>query len=222
MLTAQVSTARPDTSDVTAPHYVPGTAAAVKWATGLLEVETLAGHDAWDLSNKNLSATEHVAHLALLVGRAHRSIAPTLTALNLQKCQITPSGGRVLADGLFVNSVLTELNLYRNEIGDEGAKAIGAALHVNSVLTDVFALLKLAPTQTHIHLPRDHFLTTFLRAQLNLRYNSIGPEGAKAIGDALHVNSVLTSLDLGWNDLGGGEAALREIAKDRPSLTLKL
>ena len=47
-------------------------------------------------------------------------------------------------------------------------------------------------------------------------------EGIDAISDALRVNSVLTSLDLGWNDLGGGEAALREIAKDRPSLTLKL
>jgi hypothetical protein len=57
---------------------------------------------------------------------------------------------------------------------------------------------------------------------LNLSLNSIGIEGAEAIGDALRVNSVLTSLDLGWNDLGGGEAALREIAKDRPSLTLKL
>ena len=32
-------------------------------------------------------------------------------------------------------------------------------------------------------------MTTFLRAQLDLYRNSIGDEGAKAIGDALHVNS---------------------------------
>ena len=43
-----------------------------------------------------------------------------------------------------------------------------------------------------------------------------------AIGDALRVNGALTSLDLRWNKLGDREAALREIAKDRPSLTLKL
>ena len=42
------------------------------------------------------------------------------------------------------------------------------------------------------------------------------------MSEALKVNSVLTELDLRWNKLGDGEAALREIAKDRPSLTLKL
>ena len=86
-----------------------------------------------------------------------------------------------------------QLNLHSNSIGGEGARAIGDALHVNSVLTS-----------------------------LDLGVNEIGDEGAKAIGAALHVNSVLTSLDLRWNKLGDGDAALREIAKDRPSLTLKL
>ena len=62
-----------------------------------------------------------------------------------------------------------------------------------------------------------------MRTQLNLYYNFIGDEGAKAIGDALHVNSALTSLDLRVNEVcRDGRAALREIAKDRPSLTLKL
>jgi hypothetical protein len=98
---------------------------------------------------------------------------------------------------LFVSSVLTSLSLYYNRIGNEGARAIADALHVNSVLTS----LNLAGEYGE---------------------PGIGPEGANAIADALHVNSVLTELDLRWNDLRGGEAALREIAKDRPSLTLML
>ena len=65
-------------------------------------------------------------------------------------------------------------------------------------------------------------MTTVLRAQLDLYGNRIGDEGAKAIGDALHVNGVLTWLNLEYNYIGDGEAALREIAEGRPSLTLVL
>jgi hypothetical protein len=50
----------------------------------------------------------------------------------------------------------------------------------------------------------------------------IDAEVAKAIGEYVAVSGVLTSLDLRGNTLGDGEAALREIAKDRPSLTLRL
>ena len=38
---------------------------------------------------------------------------------------------------------------------------------------------------------------------MDLGANSIGPEGGKAIGEALHVNGALTSLDLRYNNLGG-------------------
>ena len=38
--------------------------------------------------------------------------------------------------------------------------------------------------------------------ELNLRYNSIGGEGAKAIAEALKVNPVLNNLDLGYNSIG--------------------
>ena len=75
------------------------------------------------------------------------------------------------------------------------------------------------PTHSHTRVP-DHAV---LRAQLDLYGNRIGDEGAKAIGDALHVNGVLTSLNLEHNQIGvEGGKALREIAKGRPSLTLEL
>ena len=37
---------------------------------------------------------------------------------------------------------------------------------------------------------------------LNLEWNEIGAEGAKAIGDALQINSVLTELNLYRNEIG--------------------
>jgi hypothetical protein len=109
------------------------------------------------------------------------------------KLVATPEGPAAIAHALRVNGVLTSLTLFWNEIGDHGAKAIAEAIKVNSVLTS-----------------------------LNLYKNYIGDEGAKAIGDALHVNGALTSLNLKYNDIGDGKAALRKIAKDRPSLTIEL
>ena len=53
--------------------------------------------------------------------------------------------------------------------------------------------------------------------------NSIGPEGAKAIAEALKVNAVLTKLYLHNNNLGdAGEKAVREAVKDRSGFELEL
>ena len=59
--------------------------------------------------------------------------------------------------------------------------------------------------------------------ELNLRNNSIGPEGAKAIAEALKVNPVLTKLDLKYNKLGdAGKKAVRDAVKDRSGFELEL
>ena len=58
---------------------------------------------------------------------------------------------------------------------------------------------------------------------LNLWYNSIGGDGAKAIAEALKVNPVLTELDLRYNDLGvAGQKAVRDAVKDRSGFELEL
>ena len=102
LLTAQVSTARPDTRDLDTPTYVPGTRAAMGWLKGLAgEVEN---EEVWDLSKMNLSAVEHVAHLALLIGRA-RAAVPNLRSLNLTKTQLTAEGLAALAEGLPLTSI---------------------------------------------------------------------------------------------------------------------
>ena len=97
LLTAQVSTARPDTREMVTPSYVPGTRAAIDWFKGL--AGDILNEEKWDLSSKNLSAVEHVSHLSLLLGRA-RSAAPNLQSLDLRQSQLTVEGIATLAKGL--------------------------------------------------------------------------------------------------------------------------
>ena len=53
--------------------------------------------------------------------------------------------------------------------------------------------------------------------------SDLGVEGAKAIGDALHVNGVLTSLDIRWNVLGeAGEVLLRDAVNSKPGFALQM
>lgn len=140
--------------------------------------------------------------------RAYRCAAssPTREA-DFQYNGLAPPDAILLASDLSLTSVsgvLTRLNLSNNALcglddrgrgtySAEGIKAIADALRVNGALTS-----------------------------LNLERNKIGPEGGKAISEALRVNGALTSLNVG-NPLGDeAKAALREIAKGRPSLALNL
>ena len=62
---------------------------------------------------------------------------------------------------------------------------------------------------------RDGLLT-----KINLRYNKIGVEGGKAIGEALKVNTSLTEIDLYYNNIGDeGAKAIGEALKVNTSLT---
>ena len=104
LLTAQVSTARPDTREMTAPSYVPGTRVAIDWLKGF--AGDVLNEEKWDFSSKNLSAVEHVSHLALLLGRA-RSAVPNLHSLNLSSTQLTLEGLATLSGSLPESNVQT-------------------------------------------------------------------------------------------------------------------
>ena len=58
----------------------------------------------------------------------------------------------------------------------------------------------------------------------SLSGNRFGPEGAKAIADALRVNASLTELDVGYNSSMGdeGEEALRKAVEGRSGFKLIL
>ena len=56
---------------------------------------------------------------------------------------------------------------------------------------------------------------------LNIRSNSLGPEGGKAFAEMLKVNTALTKLDVRYNDIGGkGKQELRESVKGREGFDL--
>ena len=58
---------------------------------------------------------------------------------------------------------------------------------------------------------------------LNLNSNNIHDEGAKAIGEALRVNGVLTALDLRFNGLGDeGKGVIRDAVSGREGFKLRL
>ena len=109
LVSAQVSTARLDTKELTTPDTVPGTADAVRWACELLgcSADELAGREVWDLQEKNLGAKEHQEKLALLIGRG--AAAPSLTTLNLAYTQLGAGGAVLLAEGLKLNGSLKEV-----------------------------------------------------------------------------------------------------------------
>ena len=126
-VTAQVSTACPNVSDIDTPEHVPGTAAALHWlaqASGHAP-EVLPYLDNIDLSNVNCQA--FAGHLSLLVGRAAHAL-PKLRHLKLRKCQLR-AGVADLAQGLSDNRTLQSLHLGGNNFGQiQGGAGIAAAL----------------------------------------------------------------------------------------------
>ena len=85
----------------------------------------------------------------------------------------------------------------------EGAAAVADYVRVSASLTEVlaFALIHTAPPPRTTRCANEHAtlaslsVPSSLPSQLNLGYNSIGPEGGKAIGEALKVNASLTKIE---------------------------
>ena len=109
LMSVQVSTNRPDTSEVTAPEDVPGTASALQWvAVELLQTtgDELAARDTWELGGRNLQA--HAERLALLVGRGQR-LVQGLRTLKLNQCQLGKVGAAHIAGALQRNQGLAAI-----------------------------------------------------------------------------------------------------------------
>ncbi len=58
--------------------------------------------------------------------------------------------------------------------------------------------------------------------KLELDFNSFGDDGAKAIAEALKVNAVLTKLDLENNMRDAGKKVVRDAVMDRSGFVLEL
>eukprot|EP00434_Breviolum_minutum_P000510 symbB.v1.2.000443.t1/scaffold32.1/size405148/16 len=159
----------------------------------------------------------------------------TLKNLNLAPNEITDEGAKALAEALHQNSTLTDLDLRANYIGSETNKAILQLLQSRKMVQVPTSAqedqegeegAQSSPEAFHLAKPRIKALAETLKQNsalmsLDLRFNVIGPEGAKVLAQALQLNSILTGLHLIGNIIGDeGAKALAEGLKQNSTLTL--
>ncbi|OQS07351.1 hypothetical protein THRCLA_00637 [Thraustotheca clavata] len=126
-----------------------------------------------------------------VLGRVLRDF-PLKRVLDLRGNRIQADGMVHLASFLKHNTTIITLNLEWNCVGvlEHGIEALAEALAMNSTLT-----------------------------QLDLRNNSIGPDGATILATGLKRNRTLQELDLRWNEIGSvGGHALAEMLQVNRSL----
>eukprot|EP00962_Isochrysis_galbana_P002850 scaffold787_cov115-Isochrysis_galbana.AAC.2 len=108
-----------------------------------------------------------------------------------------PKCARFVVSRVRGSSLFGPCSLNDNEIGDEGAQHIGDALKINKTLTT----LECAHPLSHRPKPKcARFVVSRVRGSSlfgphSLGSNSIGDQGAQHIGEALKINTVLTSLE---------------------------
>ena len=137
----QVSTARLDTNEVTAPDYVPGTAAAL----AVVSQQRECTEARWSFGNQ--ASARLIPHIALLIGRASGR-ASDLRELDLRGGSLCSADVLMLAEALeytlggVVLACIAELDLSGNQIctseeghGDvAGMEALARMLKVNKKL----------------------------------------------------------------------------------------
>ena len=111
------------------------------------------------------------------------------------------SGVHALANALKFNAVLNKIVLSSNKIKDEGAIALGEALKTNTTLKELELLNCEIGVAGGKSLAAALSEGSAMLTSLNLQNNGLGPEGAKALADALRVNAVLKSINLRYNSL---------------------
>ncbi|EQB77572.1 protein NLRC3 [Camelus ferus] len=159
-------------------------------------------------------------------------------APGLRENSISSEGAQDLARALCANSTLKSLDLTANLLHDQGAQAIAVAVRENRALTALQpcpAPPLCFPGPTHREdgggrwevgahaVPRP--VTCFLQGPLGiylslLQWNFIQASAAKALGQALQLNTSLTSLDLQENAIGDeGASAVASALKANTALT---
>eukprot|EP00962_Isochrysis_galbana_P031042 scaffold10094_cov128-Isochrysis_galbana.AAC.3 len=100
---------------------------------------------------------------------------------------------------VFGSSLFGPHSLWRNRIGDQGAQHIGEGLKNNKALTTLKCALASPPSQFRMCLLCCQQGLTVCGCSLfgprSLFNNNIGAEGARCIGEALKMNTALTTLE---------------------------
>mmetsp|Transcript_38027 Transcript_38027/g.89004 ORF Transcript_38027/g.89004 Transcript_38027/m.89004 type:complete len:334 (-) Transcript_38027:128-1129(-) len=225
-LTAQVSTARPDTTEIETPWQLPGLPTALRWLATTLKSTSVRELSEWDFSQ---CALEDISQLELLLGCARREL-PALRAIDLSKsrkevlsalvtpclkqlesltlsdCEFSEEVALELCHGLQHNTTLLTLDISINYVGhfDEFRELLGDALATNTALHTlemrecylVDATLLLAALRTNTAL-----------THLDLSNNKLSAESRQDLGDVLETNGSLTTLLLSRCRLDEEDAA---------------
>ena len=101
----------------------------------------------------------------------------------------------------------SQLNLSENQLGPEGAKALAPALVRSSLTKILVGLNSLGDEGTTILSVTLRESTVSKVEELNLQYNEISPNGAKAIAALCAVRTSLTHCDVRLNNIVGEGAS---------------
>ena len=125
-----------------------------------------------------------------------------LAVLNIDKAGIGAEGAHVLAAALEANATLTSISMQRNGLGRKGGRALGEALSNNSSVTHLDLSLNDIGPQGGLAFAEALRTPGGRLASLVMVRCGLGPDGGRALGAALEVNTSLTRLDVTQNDLG--------------------
>ena len=179
-------------------------------------------------SGSSLGDEEAKALAEMLGGNGSGTVNTTLEHVELSWCDIGPIGAQHLAQALCVNTSVKTLNLQVSHLGDEGAKALGEMFggngaESNGTVNTTLEHVNLSSCDIRRlgaqHLAQALCVNTSVKT-LNLSFNSLGDEGAKALAEMLGgngaessetVNTTLEHIDL--SDCSIGPIGAQHLAK---------
>ena len=206
-VSAQVSTAKLDTREMQTPDDIPGAVAASTWVAAQLHTTTeeLATLEQWDLSKNrpSLKDPEALAKVVLLLGRAGAKFA--VRHLDLRGCALSEDGVKAIAEALKMNDLMAEVHLDGNssrplpiqqlkgtdpveslDLSKEGLGSASASAILIGALIDANASI----------------------TSLDLCFNMLGSEGAKALASGISANASVTRILVSGNCLGDAGATI--------------
>ena len=125
------------------------------------------------------------------------AVCASVTKILVSFNQLGDGGATILCDALRESTVtkVQELDLRGNDIGPDGAKAVAAMAAVVASVTNVLVSRnELGDEGSTILCNALRESTVTKVEELDLSYNDIGPDGAKAIADLCAVCASVTSV----------------------------
>lgn len=135
-----------------------------------------------------------------------KNVHSNLNLLNLDRNKFGEEGAKSLAEGIQINQTLTNLSMSDCNIGPAGAYAISQAMSINPRIS----ILNLECNRVVRSPLSKPIICSFFECEslkvLNIRCNSLGPEGTLAIAEGLQHNDTLQELDVSRTECIGNAA----------------